>query len=226
MVSKLKSIYIPGVFLLALSGGISAGNNPINEAYVQLSAADWAAACTSGSPTAVAGCLGDVGSPKFAKINRLLGWPTDFANIPIVSAPNSVFILQYGGNSAVPFPSASRNAVINVPSSIQGGVVHCALFTSHGNPSGWSGTMAGQTGIGANPQQNSGGMNSIARGESIGAHTGDDACSLNHATNGICFAESNDPSGVIVLPQYLLCLGATSGGAANQPASLAGITAQ
>lgn len=225
ILSHLAIASIMSLFSLELT----AGPNPVSADWVvkeiakataPLTASDWAAACTTGSPTSTSGCLGNIASPQFAKLNQRLGWPTDFANTPIVSVDNSIFILQYGGNSAVPFPSNARTANIDLSAVTGIGGARCALYTLHGNPSGWQGTMAGQDGTGANPQPNSGGMVAISVGQIEPAST-----SCGTSVSGICFANQTNPSATIAIPQYLLCIGSTFQGSTEQPTSLVGIKA-
>lgn len=64
-----------------------------------LTSADWANACTSGTPEGDHGCFGNISSSTFARINKIVGGFTDKVNIPITNVANSIFIQQYNGGS-------------------------------------------------------------------------------------------------------------------------------
>src|SRR5580704_14009147 len=67
-----------------------------------LSAADWNAVCTSGTPSSTSGCYGEVNTPAFTKVSNGLGGFTSFANINPVTAVSSVFIKTFFGGTNIP----------------------------------------------------------------------------------------------------------------------------
>ncbi len=209
MTRKLIAQIALGTIVATLSSVSCAHTNPINEAYVQLSAADWAAVCTTGSPTSASGCLGNIASPQFAKINRILLWITDFANVPVISTPNSVFIQQYGGASAVPFP-ASQYATVNTVAVGGGGAV-CEVFTGHGQALGWQGNMGGKGSDRASTE--SGGAMGVSKSN------------VTTTARGLQLVPNGNADVNAAVPMYLLCIGSSLNGNATVPISLAGISA-
>ena len=60
-----------------------------------LTAADWSAVCTTGSPTSSTGCYGNASSAAFSKVSNSLGGFTRYANINPVNIPSSVFVKAF-----------------------------------------------------------------------------------------------------------------------------------
>lgn len=102
-----------------------------NFAPTSLTAQDWAAACDSGSPTSATGCYGNIASSGFAKLNKIIGGGgfTDQIDIPVASVPNSFFIQQFNGNSAIPSTTATSPEV-KIPASSAPAM--CAYFATNG----------------------------------------------------------------------------------------------
>jgi hypothetical protein len=92
-----------------------------------ITAADWAAICTTGNPEGAHGCFGNISSPAFARINKIIGGFADQVNIPATNVPNSIFIQKYYGGS-------SHVSGFNTPtihnSSPSG--ASCSYFTTQG----------------------------------------------------------------------------------------------
>lgn len=91
-----------------------------------LSENDWNAICSSGSPTAPTGCLGNVSSQAFQTVSNATGGFTTWANIEPRNAPDSVFLKAFldGTNT----PDAPPNIRVNVVE----GAARCGLFTKQG----------------------------------------------------------------------------------------------
>ena len=89
-----KGRHLIGTLLITAAVGATAASNPINENYVQLSAADWEAVCTSG--TTAGGCFGNVGSIGYKKLERLCGYPAYQLSVLVQDVAKSVYIRKYG----------------------------------------------------------------------------------------------------------------------------------
>lgn len=104
-----------------------AANSPL------LTAADWSAACTSGSPSSAAGCYGNASSAAFARVSNVIGGFNRIANINPVNAPSSVFIKAFFAGTNTPAQASSL--VVNVVNS----AARCALFSQVGHGLGLGG---------------------------------------------------------------------------------------
>lgn len=98
-----------------------------------LTAANWAAVCTTGSPTAATGCLGNASSDAFTTVSNGTGGFTTWANIQPKDAPESVFIKAFLASTNTPV--SPPNIIISVPN----GAARCSLFTTAGQSIGISG---------------------------------------------------------------------------------------
>lgn len=98
-----------------------------------LVAADWSAVCSTGSPTASAGCLGNTISSAFHAISNGTGGFTSWANIQPKNVPESVFIKAFLAGTNLPLNPPE--IMINVPQ----GAARCALFTMQGESIGNNG---------------------------------------------------------------------------------------
>lgn len=109
-----------------------------------LTAADWAAVCETGSPTSANGCYGNIASSAFAKLNAVIGAGgfTDQIDMPVTSTPNSVFIQQFNGNSAVP-STAGQSPQVKIPSTGSAAAM-CAYFTTAGASLTYTGMVLGR----------------------------------------------------------------------------------
>ena len=103
------------------------------KAQSQLSATDWGAVCTIGSPANPSGCLGNASSEPFQNVSNGTGGFTSWANIKPVNAPDSVYIKAFlaGTNS----PESPPNISVNVLE----GAARCGLFTTQGESIGVNG---------------------------------------------------------------------------------------
>ena len=149
MKSQMTWFNLLHLTLLLLPALATAANQSLTEAWVltqiqkaqnqspgvknQLTAADWNAACTRGSPVAPTGCLGNVSSIGFQKLSNGTGGFTTWANIQPMNAPQSVFIKAFLAGANVPVDPPNIN--INVPE----GAARCGLFTTPGEPIGMEG---------------------------------------------------------------------------------------
>jgi hypothetical protein len=97
-----------------------------------LTASDWEAACTSGSPSSSTGCYGNANSAAFTKISNSLGGFTRYANINPVNAPNSIFIKSFFAGTNIPAQPVNLNVTVT-------GAARCALFTQVGQGLGLGG---------------------------------------------------------------------------------------
>ena len=96
-----------------------AANQPL------LTAADWSAVCTSGSPSSATGCYGNASSAAFAKVSTRLGGFNRYANINPVNVPSSVFIKAFFAGTNIPTQATNINLTVT-------GAARCALFTQVG----------------------------------------------------------------------------------------------
>lgn len=130
--NRTKAMY---ALLAAMPFASVAAPNPVTwdkmVAYVNgatvLTAADWAAACTSGSPTSATGCYGTSNSTAFTKINNRTGGFTSYANINPTNAPaNSVFIKAFLAGTNTPVGSTALDV------SVINSAARCVLFYQQG----------------------------------------------------------------------------------------------
>jgi hypothetical protein len=113
-----------------------AGPNPITwdkmAEYVQiattLSAADWAKACSSGSPNDAAGCYGNPNSLGFAKVNRFTGGFLTVANVDPTDAPaNSIYIKAFYAGTNTPQTPGSISVTLTANN-----MARCGLYMQQG----------------------------------------------------------------------------------------------
>lgn len=134
---KKRMLVLTILALTNTTSAVYASNTPASQQWVSqqlanlpsstLSAADWAGACTSGTPESVNGCLGNISSSGFIRINKILGGFTDQINIPITNVPNSLFIQQYNGSSSH-VSGADTPTIHNLSSA----GASCSYFTTQG----------------------------------------------------------------------------------------------
>ena len=194
----------------------AAAPNPASQKWVeryavpQLEAADWAAVCSSGTPTSQSGCFGNIFSAHFAKLNAGLQGVASYFNIPLSNVENSVFIQQYFGDSSIPTALTGSNALItnNSPNHAK-----CTMYTAQGIPLGGTGVNNCNKTPG-NSSQNYYIYYAFIPSTAIDANLIYQECN------------SSNPSGdgytPVINPVYMICFGLTNAGAT---ASLQGISA-
>lgn len=172
-----------------------------------LTAQDWAAACDSGSPTSATGCYGNIASSAFAKINKIIGGGgfTDQINLPATSTPNSIFIQQFNGNSALPSVTG-QSPQIKIPASSAPAM--CAFFATNGANLSYEGMVLGDT------CEVGGGIKDV---------TNSNTFTTVYNTASDCVI--NAP---VVVTYYVVCVGyhTTNSTTAPTPASLSGLAAR
>jgi hypothetical protein len=148
-----------------------------NFSPTSLTAADWAAACTSGTPTGVSGCLGNISSAAFAKLNKIIGAGgfTDQVNIPVTNVPNSIFIQQYNGGSS--HVSGSNTPTIHNTSAAG---ASCAYFSTQGANLDYEGVLYQKT------DEVGGGIEYIAPGASHIVYNADGGSSIKVTYYVLC----------------------------------------
>jgi hypothetical protein len=158
-----------------------------------LTAADWNAVCTSGSPTSASGCYGNVSSAAFTKVSDRLGGFTTYANINPVNVSSSVFIKTFFGGTNIPANDFTLH--VNVSNS----AARCGLVTQAGMGLSVSG-LATETPSNGNATLND--PNSIS------------VVSINNAisTNDVYYNEHNQTTNPVLGspqsdPLYLICAG-------------------
>ena len=204
MKQKLRLVGVLCVLLSSLVRTAGAAPNPVSSDYVQLSSKAWAAACTSGAPSSPGGCFGNIASPGFAQINRILLGFTDQVNVPVVNTPNSVFIQQYNGSSTVPSTAGQSPQVSVVTQSGTGGA-SCGYFTTNG------GNLTPTGALGQNGTGNWYSFQYFATGHGYASF--------------FYIADSNSHTPVVVT-YYVLCVGSDTNVAGNPiPVSLIGTRA-
>ena len=128
-----------GIAAMAFSTAMFAAANPVSyDKMVQyvnshtstLTAADWSAVCSSGSPTSAQGCFGEVSSSAFHRLDVGLGGFSTITGINTTesTAPNSVFIKAFLASTNTPV--SNEYITVTVPSF--GGMVRCANFAQAG----------------------------------------------------------------------------------------------
>jgi len=190
---KISLASLGGLMLLMLPCITLATTNPASQEWVMkqisiavantqsvLTAAEWNAVCTSGSPAGASGCFGNASSPAFTKLSTGLGGYTTYANIIPANAPNSVFIKAFFAGTNT--PASTQYLTV----SILGGAARCNLFA--------------QSGMGISPIDGIANQNA---GPQAPAPT-----SINNFTY-TAFLYNNNPSIPVVIssPLYLLCVG-------------------
>jgi hypothetical protein len=114
---------------------VAYASNPASKEWVMqqiaanqrvLTAADWAAVCTSGSPTSTGGCYGNVSSAAFTKVSGRLGGFTTYANINLANVASSVFIKSFLGGTNIPVNA--NYFQINISNS----AARCGVYTQAG----------------------------------------------------------------------------------------------
>jgi hypothetical protein len=145
-----------------------------------LTAADWNAVCTTGTPAGANGCFGNASSAAFAKLSTGLGGYTTYANIIPANAANSVFIKAFFAGTNT--PASTQYLTV----SILGGAARCNLFA--------------QAGMGISPVD---GIGNQDIGPEAPAPT-----SINNFTYTNFLYNSNPSIPVVTAsPLYLLCVG-------------------
>ncbi len=182
-----------------------AGNHPASKEWVLqqiaansllLSAADWSAVCTSGSPASASGCYGNANSATFTRVSKVVGGFNRYANINPVNAPSSVFIKAFFAGTNTPAQAAHLNVhVIN-------SAARCALFTQVGHGLGLGGVST------TNPISNH------TSGPDGVLHTVSFVTINNTTSTDIYYNNESIGTGVtplsnVVIPHpiYLLCVG-------------------
>ena len=199
------------IFISLLSTSIVSASyaaNPASKEWVQqqiaanqslLTAADWSAACSGGSPASSIGCYGNASAAAFAKISNSLGGFTRYANINPVNVPSSVFIKAFFGGTNIPAQPFNINVTVT-------GAARCALFTQVGNGLGLGGIST------SNPPSGS------ATPYYVVLHTVSfltiNNFTNNSPSNGIMYNNeavggTGQPLSNVVIPNpiYLLCVG-------------------
>ena len=182
-----KGRHVIGALLITAAAGANAANNPINQNYVELSAADWEAVCSSG--TTAGGCFGDVGGQAYKKLERLLGHPATQAGLYTASVPASLFVQQYGPEGIPTGLSTISGAQMATTAAYS-----CAGYTAGGDSIGTGlVTPAGEGGINFAVE--------TIRRQSVLTSGGQAAWHLT-----LC-AKSSGGSQPCPVPVYVLCLG-------------------
>jgi len=186
----------------------------VNNAQAKLTATEWNAVCTSGSPNSATGCFGNASSAAFAKLSMGVGGFTEYAGINPANVPNSVFIKAFFAGTNIPTqPNSGSNRYLKV--TVTPGAVRCNLFTQAGLGIN---TISGI----ANNMPANGSVNGFA---TSGPQSAGMIAINNTTSTSDLLDNSNYPNAINVPnPVYLLCVGynTTDGSTA---ASLAGITA-
>ncbi len=160
-----------------------------NQGMGVLTAADWQAVCTSGTPTSASGCYGNVSSAAFTKVSDRLGGFTTYANINPVNVSSSVFIKTFFGGTNIPAN------IFTLHITVSNSAARCGLVTQEGLGLSTSGLATTQPANGTALTNN---PNSIS------------VASINNAvsTNDVYY-NGSDP--VLGSPQsdplYLVCAG-------------------
>jgi hypothetical protein len=151
----MKKILSSVCFITCLAASIAPvayASNPASKEWVLqqiaanqkiLTAADWSAVCTTGSPTSTVGCYGNVSSAAFTKVSNRLGGFTTYANINPANVASSVFIKSFFGGTNIP-----QNATyfqINISNS----AARCGVFTQAGFGPGLPGVATSIPGSGS-----------------------------------------------------------------------------
>ena len=187
---KKTSIGILGV---VLSAAACAAPNPVSYdkmvEYVAahsgiLTAANWAAACTTGSPLSANGCYGDAASTGFARINRGLGGYSSYSGINISgSVAGSIFIKAFLANANTPIDPENISVTL-----ASGYGARCSLFT--------------QEGAGIN------GVEGMGNSGSNGTLSGPQAAQITTVSSAQQDIKiTNAAPAVINAPLYILCVG-------------------
>ena len=205
--------------LCGFTSGAFAHSNPINEAYVQLTAADWAAVCTSGSPSAATGCYGNIGSTQYMKIDRILRGFSAIANVQIVSTPNSIFIQQYGPGSNVPQEHGYATIQLAQQAGGNANQLVCDVFTEGGVEVSVAGTTAGiAAGAPATSAPHSGANWAVCNedvGQTVCGGLAEGGEGLSLTADGATPAKE-----VLQVALYVLCIARLGGGLGAAPRSL------
>jgi hypothetical protein len=157
-----------------------------------LTAADWNAVCTTGSPKSASGCYGNVSSAAFSRVSNRLGGFTTYANINPRNVSSSVFIKTFFGGTNIPVNNNTLQ--INVNNS----AARCGLVTQAGTGFSVSG-VATATPTNGNYRVND--PNAIS------------VVSINNAISNDVFYNENSQTSNPVLgspqsdPIYLVCAG-------------------
>jgi hypothetical protein len=139
------------LFALVFAVTTSYAANPVSKEWVMqqistniatLTAADWNAICTSGSPASSTGCYGSVNSAGFLKISNNIGGFIRYANINPVNVPNSVYVKAFLGGTNTPISTST--IAVNVISS----AARCVVLTQEGFGIGPGGVNASSPGNG------------------------------------------------------------------------------
>ena len=161
-----------------------------------LTAADWKAACTSGSPANSSGCYGNVSSAAFTKVSNYLGGFIRLSNINPMNVPSSVFIKAFFAGTNTPAQSTYLHITLNDSAA------RCALFTQVGLGVGLGGIST------TNPSSGNSSTPYVV------LHAISPVTINNTTSNEIYYNAENIGTGVTPLsnvvvpnPIYLLCLG-------------------
>jgi hypothetical protein len=163
-----------------------------------LTAADWNAVCSSGSPTSSSGCYGNVSSAAFTKVSDRLGGFTTYANINPGNVPSSVFLKTFFGGTNIPINDFPGSGLLQITLTNSAG--RCGLFTQSGFGLGVPGVATNEPG-------------GIAAG---GAPNSASVVSINNTTSSNVYfnhqdVQSGSLSPVAGPPQssplYLVCAG-------------------
>ena len=200
---KIKLIMILSISCLLMWNATTYAANPASKEWVLqqiaanqrvLSAADWNAVCTSGSPTSSSGCYGNVSSAAFVKVSDRLGGFTTYANINPINATSSVFIKAFFGGTNVPVNANFLQVTLT------NSAARCGLFTQMGQGLGVPGVSTS-----APTSGNSDG----------GQPNGASVISINNTTSSSVYYNNNSFGGTLTPvtgpaqsnPLYLVCAG-------------------
>lgn len=223
MHSNLSGLFRAGLLtLLATSHAIAGNHNPCDYACTQkliseasgssaqpLTAADWEAACTTGTPAQAGGCFGNISSPAFAKINAALGGFSSMANLPIANVPRSLYLVQFFGDSQNTLNPSQVDVFLTISGSI---AASCVLAVTEGSEVGYNGVQNCTKGITAGSSTINNMQNKVTTiqgptGVAVTSHQQYQSCS-NTGTGAARYSPVN-------VPMYLVCIGNTIESGAN-----------
>lgn len=225
---NLSRILSAGVFTLLFSHAFAANHNPCdvactqklitdasNPAALSLTAADWNAACTSGTPAQSGGCFGNISSPAFDKINTALGGFASMANIPVTNVPRSVYLIQFFGGSSNTIDPSHLDVFLNTTDTI---AASCVLAVTEGSEIGYNGLQNCTTNLTSNAINSMPNKVTTLQGPTTSART----CDQQYQACNNASAHYTP----VNVPIYLICIGNTiDGGGNNIAASFTQISA-
>lgn len=170
----------------------------------QLTAADWNAVCSSGSPANSSGCFGNISSSAFAKVNTGIGGFITVANIDTTNAPaGSVFIKSFFGGTNT--PASSTYIAVTLSS---GNIARCGVYMQQGT--GLDVLFGGSINT------------SITNGDTAGPVAAHPVV-IHSGTVDIGLFSGGNTRALPQQPLYLVCAGVTSNGATAASLSGSGV---